>query len=87
MRVEAKSTVGHDPDVLAMDERLGVLYVASESGIVSLFDTLGSVTRIAQALLAPAAHTVSVDPETGLSYWPLQNVNARPVLRIMELRR
>ena len=33
----------------------------------------------------PHAHTVCVDPDTHLVYFPLQNVNGHPVLRIMEL--
>ena len=31
----------------------------------------------------PHAHTVSVDPLTHLVYFPLQNLNGHPVLRIM----
>lgn len=30
------------------------------------------------------AHTVCVDPETHLVYFPLENVNGHPILRIME---
>jgi len=33
----------------------------------------------------PHAHTVFVDPETHLVYFPLENVNGHPVLRIMEV--
>jgi hypothetical protein len=32
----------------------------------------------------PHAHTVSVDPKTHLVYFPLENVDGRPVLRIMK---
>ena len=35
-------------------------------------------------LSMPHAHTVSVDPDTHLVYFPLQNLNGKPVLRIME---
>jgi hypothetical protein len=31
----------------------------------------------------PHAHTVSVDPRTHLAYFPLQNVDEHPLLRIM----
>jgi len=31
----------------------------------------------------PHAHTVSVDPQTHFVYFPLQNLNGHPVLRIM----
>ncbi len=32
----------------------------------------------------PDAHSVRVDPKTHLVYFPLENVNGRPVLTIME---
>ncbi len=31
----------------------------------------------------PHAHTVSVDPKSHLVYFPLENVNGHPLLRIM----
>jgi DNA-binding beta-propeller fold protein YncE len=79
-------TVGEKPDVLALDPSTHLLYVASESGVVSVFLDGAPVSRIAQALLAPAAHTVAVDPATHLVYFPLENVGGRPVLRVMQQR-
>jgi hypothetical protein len=38
-------------------------------------------------LSMPHAHTVSVDPRTHLVYLPLQNIDGRPLLRIMAARR
>ena len=76
MRVVSKHRVGDDPDVLAYDRGLGRLYVAAESGTVSVF-------RAAGQELVPHAHTVAVDPGTHLVYFPLESVNGRPVLRIM----
>ena len=32
----------------------------------------------------PHAHTVCADPKTHLVYFPLENVDGHPVLRIME---
>jgi hypothetical protein len=32
----------------------------------------------------PHAHTVCVDPDTHLVYFPLQDVDGHPILRIME---
>lgn len=84
MRIAGRWSVGTNPDVLALDERAKVLYVASESGTVSLFRNGKTVTRVAQAFLAPEAHTVAVDA-SGRIYFPLENENGRPVLRIMRM--
>jgi DNA-binding beta-propeller fold protein YncE len=77
--------VGGDPDVLAFDPVLNYLYVASETGVVSLFHVQSdAVTKIGEGLLAPNAHVVAVDASTHKSYFPLKNLDGRPVLRIME---
>jgi hypothetical protein len=77
-------TVGDGPDVLALDSSLHRLYVAAESGIVAVFDEHGrTLTKLAQALLAPTAHSVAVDPSTHLVYFPLESIGGHPVLRIM----
>ncbi|HET8655100.1 MAG TPA: hypothetical protein VFL93_06270 [Longimicrobiaceae bacterium] len=83
MRVLSKHRVGEDPDVLAFDPGLGRLYVAAESGTVSVFRVQGRELVREGDLRMPHAHTVAVDPSTHLVYFPLQNVNGRPVLRIM----
>jgi DNA-binding beta-propeller fold protein YncE len=83
-RVTASFDVGDDPDVLDFDPSLRRLYVAAESGVVAVFQETGrSLHKLGQALLAPTAHSVAVDPKTHLVYFPLENVNGRPVLRIM----
>ncbi len=81
----AKGKVGADPDVIAFDTLLHRLYVASESGVVSVF-SLGQnkIDKIAETYFAPHAHTISVDEKTHLVYFPLQNINAKPILRIMK---
>ena len=77
-------SVGADPDVLAYDSIRHELYVATESGIVSLFRVeSGRTSRIGEALLGPNAHVVAVDPESHKSYFPLINVGGKTVLRIM----
>jgi len=77
--------VGVDPDVLAFDNVAKLLFVSSESGVVSVFKvTKAAVTKICEGLLAPRAHTVAVDPSTHRVYFPLENVNGGPVLRVME---
>ena len=76
--------VGDDPDVLAFDPGLGRLYVAAESGSVSVFKQSGKQLTSVGRLALPHAHTVSVDPATHLVYLPLEDVGGHPVLRIME---
>jgi DNA-binding beta-propeller fold protein YncE len=76
--------VGDDPDVLAFDGGLGCLYVASESGVVAVFEERGrSLTLLGKAFLADNAHTVAVDPKTHRVYFALKNVNGKPVIRVM----
>jgi DNA-binding beta-propeller fold protein YncE len=84
MKVLQTIKVPDDPDVLAWDPSLRRLYVASESGTLSVFWVEGNVLRPIGEVRAPHAHTVSVDPRTHLVYLPLENVNGRPVLRIYE---
>ena len=74
---------GDGPDVLAFDPGPGRLYVAPESGTVSTFRVRGRDLVHAGDLRIPHAHTVAVDPATHLVYFPLQEVNGRPLLRIM----
>ncbi len=82
-RVTAKSSVGIGVDVLALDSGLHRLYVASESGIVSVFDVrAGQFVRIAQAFFAPNAHIVGIDSAHRL-YLPLRDIDGHPVLRIV----
>ena len=83
MRVISKHPVGDDPDVLAFDPGLGRLYVAAESGTVSIFRVKGRDLVQEGDLRMPHAHTVLVDPRTHLVYFPLQDVKGVPVLRIM----
>jgi DNA-binding beta-propeller fold protein YncE len=75
--------VGEDPDVLAYDAGLKLLYVSAESGTVSVFRETGKDVQPIGQCSMPHAHTVSVDPKTHLVYFPLENVGGKPVLRIM----
>jgi len=83
--VIGNGTVGRSPDVLAFDASAKRLYVAAESGEVAVFAERGRrLTKLGQAPLAPAAHTVAVDPRTHLVYFPLERgSDGRPQLRIM----
>ena len=84
MQVLATYPVGKDPDVLAFDPGLKKLYVSAESGNVTVFRENGKTLVTEGTLSMPHAHTVSVDPDTHLVYFPLQDVDGHPLLRIME---
>jgi DNA-binding beta-propeller fold protein YncE len=84
VRVITQHRVGDSPDVLAWDPGLKLLYVASESGVLSVFWLEGNTLTPAGELRAPHMHTVSVDPRTHRVYVPLENVNGHPVLRIYQ---
>jgi len=80
----AAFSVGDGPDVLALDPGLGRLYVASESGVVSVFQEHGKTVKpIGSAFLANEAHTVAVDPVTHRVYFALENVGGKAVIRVM----
>jgi DNA-binding beta-propeller fold protein YncE len=79
-----RAPVGDDPDVLAVDREAGRLYVASESGVVSVFGIHGRAVVPEGRWIAPRAHSVAVDSTTHRVYLPLANVGGRPVLRILE---
>jgi YVTN family beta-propeller protein len=80
----AELPVARDPDVLALDSQRARLYVAGESGEVSEFDvSRDPIERTGQSVLARHAHVVAVDPTSHEVYFPLPDVDGRPVLRIM----
>ena len=83
MRVLATYSVGKDPDVLSFDPGLKRLYVSAEFGNVTIFRENGKTLVTEGAFSKPHAHTVCVDPETHLVYFPLQDIDGHPVLRIM----
>jgi YVTN family beta-propeller protein len=84
-RVLSTFTAAKDPDVLAFDRTLGWLYVAGESGEVSVFHVQGqTVSPVATGVLGPNAHVVAVDEATHRAYFPLKSLEGKPVLRITE---
>lgn len=86
MRVLAAQSVGDSPDVLALDDRSHLLYVASESGVLTVVDEHDRGFRAVGAVyVATEAHSVAVDPTTHRIYLPLQDVNGRPVLRVARM--
>ena len=81
-RVIGTQSVGPDPDVLALDAGLHWLYVAAESGIVTVFaEGADSLQKLGE-IRAGYAHVVVVDSTDHRVYLPLQNVGGHPVLRI-----
>lgn len=84
-KVLASFDVAKDPDVLAFDPVLDWLYVAGESGQVSLFKVQGkTVSALGTARLGPNAHVVAVDPMTHEAFFPLKPAHGKPVLRITQ---
>lgn len=83
MKILSSYQVGEDPDVLAFDPGLKRLYVSAESGTVTVFQSDDKSLTSLGSFVMPHAHTVSVDPKTHLVYFPLENVDGHPLLRIM----
>ncbi len=83
MKMLSSYEVGDDPDVLAFDPGLKRLYVSSESGTVTIFQSRNRKLALLGSLNMPHAHTVAVDPQTHLVYFPLENIDGHPLLRIM----
>lgn len=82
-KVRSTFAVADDPDVLAFDASLGWLYVAGESGEVSIFKVTGQAVRpLATAMLGPNAHVVAVDSTTHLAYFPLKPMSGKSTMRI-----
>jgi DNA-binding beta-propeller fold protein YncE len=83
-RQEDVFSIGKSPDVLAFDRSLNRLYVACESGVVSIFKVRdGKLMKEGDMEVGPNCHTVAVDSKTHKVYFPLKNLNGAPVLRIM----
>lgn len=86
MKVLGTFPVGEDPDVLAFDPDLKLLYVSAESGDVRVFRISNRQLQPVGGISMPYAHSVSVDPGSHLVYFPLQNIHGHPLLRIMEYK-
>jgi DNA-binding beta-propeller fold protein YncE len=71
-QVRDTQQVGNDPDVLAFDPSAGRLYVAAESGWLTIFDLHNRrLAVVGRSYLADGAHIVAVDPTTHRSYYPV----------------
>ena len=70
--VTGTQRVGDDPDVLAFDPTAGRLYVAAESGWLTILDEHDRTLSVAgRSHLADGAHVVAVDPTTHRSFYPV----------------
>lgn len=77
---------GSGPDVLAIDPGLGWLYVAAESGDLTVFDLQkAGLVLIGHDHPGEHTHTVAVDPATHRVFFPVMvGPKGTPVLRIMQ---
>ena len=84
-QVLALLPTGEDPDVLAIDPGLGWLYVAAESGDLSVFDLQRPVaTLLGHDHSGAHSHSVAADAASHRVFFPLKSgSNGKPVLRIM----
>lgn len=83
-KVVTQFRVGRGPDVLAYDAPRKLLYVASESGVASVFNVnAAGVTLAGEGFVGPNAHTLAIDPATHEVYFPLKERAQSPLLRVM----
>lgn len=82
----ALGPTGAGPDVMSIDALLGWLYVAAESGDLTVFDlTRSGIHLLGRDRPGSNAHTVAVDPATHRVFFPLvKGPKGKPVLRIMQ---
>jgi DNA-binding beta-propeller fold protein YncE len=80
------AATGAGPDVLAIDAGLGWLYVAAESGELTVFDVQQrGVVAVGSERPGKNAHSIAVDPSTHRVFFPLMvGPKGTPVLRIMK---
>jgi hypothetical protein len=80
-------SVAFNPDIVRLDQRLHLLFVACASGI-SIFDESGrGLKKVGDHdyfLGGGSHHTIAIDEATQLIYLPLPSVGGRPILRVMK---
>ena len=81
-QVTGTTTVGQNPDVLAYDQSARRLYVAAESGTVTVLDLRDrQLQQVGSDRLADGAHVVAVDPATHHTFYPVPaGTDGRPAL-------
>jgi DNA-binding beta-propeller fold protein YncE len=84
-QIVANFGVGREPDVLGYDAALGLAYVASESGVLSIFKVSATgVTKIGEGFVGPNAHSLAVDPASHELYLPLKDAAHQSAMRVMK---
>jgi YVTN family beta-propeller protein len=87
LRATQSLSIGVDPDVLAYDRKRAILYVAAESGTVSMFVARANIlNKIGEAYLDKNAHIVAVDQRTSRVYFPVLG-DGGPKMLVMQPRR
>ncbi len=82
-RTLARYPTGKKPDVLSFDPTRKMLYVAAESGEVSVYKQSGKLlTPLSTDFLWKNAHTIFADPGTHRLYLPLQNMGGVPGVKV-----
>ena len=84
-KIASNQRVAHDPDVLAIDGQAARLYVASESGTLSIFDitNVAAPAALGEVFVGKDAHSVAVDPLSHRLYFPLADAQGRAVMRVL----
>jgi hypothetical protein len=79
--------VRKDPDVLAFDAQLGWLYVAGESGEISLFTVQEqAVSKLYAASQGSNAHLVASATASHRACLPLKALAGKPMMRITQTK-
>jgi DNA-binding beta-propeller fold protein YncE len=83
-QVTGTAVVSVEPDVVAFDAHAGRVYVASESGWVTVLQRFGRKVHVVYFNeLGNDAHAVAVDPATGRSYFPvLDGLDGHPAVLV-----
>jgi hypothetical protein len=77
--VTGVQTVGETPDGLALDSGWHLLYLASETGQLSVFEeSRQGLRKLYEGFVATVAHTVAVDEQTHRIFLPLHEVLGGP---------
>lgn len=85
-KIITHETLGRAPDVLDFDKAKHLLFVSSESGTVSVFKvTTKGVKKKGETFFYAGAHSISIDQRTHQAFFPLPNVEGKPVLRIVKI--
>lgn len=84
-KVLSVAPLGHDPDVLAIDEGRKRLYVASESGMLSIFDITKPTAPVSlgDVFIGANAHTIAVDPATHRLFFAMGESGGQAMVRVL----